>query len=474
MQANLRSTPNPATLLVDAGIAANDVKSWISALPTLRSDFAYDAAVCSAFWDLGKSLRAQLPKKSARNPNETIANEYIHQKERELREHFLDAHIEKLYDKLTRCGSKFLRVEQLVMEAAKIIPGLVPSAEALAAERQLLLRDKEGLEIDHGVLLSHVLAHSAFGRHLCHAMLLPRAETLDLLENFTKIGAVDLGTVTVSKVGKASVVELRNPKTLNALDETTLAPLETAIDLAILDKSTEIAILRGGTVEHPKYAGRRIFSAGINLTHLYQGKIAFLFYFQHAMGYENKMLRGIARRDASPDDLAGSTTEKPWIAVVETFAIGGGCQHLLVMDYVLAADDAYLTLPARKEGIIPAMANLRLPRFVGDRLARQAIMYGRRINCNSPEGRLICDEVVPADQIDGAIIQVVDNLTNSGIVSAVGNRRQFRIGQEPLDLFRQYLALFAKEQAFCHFSGGLISNLERFWNAQSRTATTEQ
>jgi (3,5-dihydroxyphenyl)acetyl-CoA 1,2-dioxygenase len=423
---------------------------------------------------LGKALRAQLPKKSARNPNETAANEYIHQKDRELREHFLDAHIEKLYDKLTNSGTKFLRVEQLVTEAAQIIPGLVPSPEALAAERQLLLRDKEGLEIDHGVLLSHVLAHPVFGRHLCHAMLLPRAETLDLLENFAKHGLVDLGTVTVSKVGKASVVELRNPKTLNALDETTLAPLETAIDLAILDKSTEIAILRGGTVEHPKYAGRRIFSAGINLTHLYQGKIAFLFYFQHAMGYENKMLRGIARKDASPDDLAGSTTEKPWIAVVETFAIGGGCQHLLVMDYVLATDDAYLTLPARKEGIIPAMANLRLPRFVGDRLARQAIMYGRRINCNSPEGRLICDEVVPADQMDGAIIRVVDNLTNSGIVSAVGNRRQFRIGQEPLDLFRQYLALFAKEQAFCHFSGGLISNLERFWNAQSRTTTTEQ
>jgi (3,5-dihydroxyphenyl)acetyl-CoA 1,2-dioxygenase len=469
MQPIFKNPPYAATLLVNAGLAANDVNSWIGALPTLRDDFAYDSAVCSAFWDLGKGLRVQLPKKSARNPNEATANEYIHQRERELREHFLDAHIEKLYDKLTNCGSKFLRVEQLVMEAAQIIPGLVPSAEALAAERQLLLKDKEGLEIDHGVLLSHVLAHPLSGRHLCHAMLLPRAETLDLLEDFAKHGLIDLGTVTVSKVGKASVVELRNPKTLNALDETTLAPLETAIDLAILDKSTEIAILRGGTVEHPKYAGRRIFSAGINLTHLYQGKIAFLFYFQHAMGYENKMLRGIARNDASPDDLAGSTTEKPWIAAVETFAIGGGCQHLLVMDYVLAADDAYLTLPARKEGIIPAMANLRLPRFVGDRLARQAIMYGRRISCDSPEGRLICDEVVPANQMDSALIQIVENFTNSGILSAVGNRRQFRIGQEPLDLFRQYLALFAKEQALCHFSSGLISNLERFWNAQSRT-----
>ena len=474
MQPNFKNTPKAATLLVNAGLAVNDVNLWIGALPTLRDDFAYDSSVCSAFWDLGKRLRGQLSKKRPRNPNETTANEYIHQRERELREHFLDAHIEKLYDKLTNCGSKFLRVEDLVTEAAQIVPGLTPNAEALATERRLLLKDKEGLEIDHGILLSRVLANPVSGRHLCHAMLLPRAETVGLLERFVKHGLVDLGTATVSKVGKAAVVELRNPKTLNALDETTLAPLEAAIDLAILDKSTEIAILRGGTVEHPKYKGRRIFSAGINLTHLYQGKIAFLFYFQHAMGYEHKMLRGVARNDASPDDLAGSTTEKPWIAVVETFAIGGGCQHLLVMDYVLAADDAYLTLPARKEGIIPAMANLRLPRFVGDRLARQAITYGRRINCNTPEGLLICDEVVPSDQIDAALIQVVDNLTNSGIVSAVGNRRQFRIGQEPLDLFRQYLAVFAKEQSFCHFSSGLISNLERFWNAQSRTTTSTQ
>jgi (3,5-dihydroxyphenyl)acetyl-CoA 1,2-dioxygenase len=474
MQPNANDTLNGAKLLGNAGLAANDVSSWINATPTLRGDFAYDSAVCSAFWNLGKRLREQFSKKETRSPNEAAANEFIHKKERELRDHFLDAHVDALYDKLTNGGSKFLRVEQLVLEAAQIVPGLVPSAEALAAERRLLLKDKDGLEIDHGILLSHVLAHPKYGRHLCHAMLLPRAETFNLLEHFATDGLVDLGTATVSKVGKASVVELRNPKVLNALDETTLAPLETAIDLAILDKSTEIAILRGGTVEHPKYVGRRIFSAGINLTHLYQGKIAFLFYFQHTMGYENKMFRGIARNGASPDDLMGSTIEKPWIAVVESFAIGGGCQHLLVMDYVLAADDAYLTLPARKEGIIPAMANLRLPRFVGDRLARQAIMYGRRINCNSPEGRLICDEVVPADQVDGALIQVVDNLTNSGIVSAVGNRRQFRIGQEPLDLFREYLALFAKEQAFCHFSNGLISNLERFWNAQSRTTTSEQ
>lgn len=469
MQPDLSGSLAQTNLLVSAGLASHDVDVWIAARPELSRDFNSDAAAFSTFWLAGQRLRSQLSKKTTRNSSEAAASELIHRKERELRDHFLGIHVQKLYDELTDRGKNFLRVEELVTEAARRVPGLVPDAETLVKERRLPLKEKEGIEIDHGILLSHVLAHAEFGRHLCHAMLMPRAELLDLLARLVSDGSVDLGTVCVSRVGKASIVELRNPKVLNALDETTLAPLETAIDLAILDSTTEIAVLRGGPVQHPKYAGRRIFSAGINLTHLYQGKISFLFYFQHVMGYENKMFRGVARDDALPDDLSRSTTEKPWIAVVETFAIGGGCQHLLVMDYVLADAEAYLTLPARKEGIIPGMANLRLPRFLGDRLARQAIMYGRRINCDSPEGRLICDEVTSADQIDGALAQIVENLTTSGIVSAVGNRRQFRLGQEPLDLFRRYVALFAKEQAFCHFSDGLVSNLEHYWNAQSRT-----
>ena len=90
---------------------------------------------------------------------------------------------------------------------------------------------------------------------MCHAMLLPRAETRDLLPKLERDGLVDLGSACVSRTGKASIVELRNPRALNALDEGTLGPLETAIDLAILDPRTEMAVLRGGPVDHPKYAG---------------------------------------------------------------------------------------------------------------------------------------------------------------------------------------------------------------------------
>ena len=147
-------------------------------------------------------------------------------------------------------------------------------------------------------------------------------------------------------------------------------------------------MLRGSVVEHPKYKDRRVFGSGINLTHLYHGRIPFLWYLIRDMGYVNKLYRGLAfENQPPPDEFGGSTIEKPFIAAVEFFAIGGHCQILLAVDYVLAEKTAFMTLPARKEGIIPGAANMRLPRAVGDRLARQAIQYERRLECDSPEGK---------------------------------------------------------------------------------------
>jgi (3,5-dihydroxyphenyl)acetyl-CoA 1,2-dioxygenase len=221
-------------------------------------------------------------------------------------------------------------------------------------------------------------------------------------------------------------------------------------------------------VDHPRYAGRPVFGAGINLTHLYRGRIPFLWYLRRELGWVHKVLRGVATPEALPDDVRGTGIEKPWVAAVDAFAIGGHCQVLLCMDYTIAAADAFMTLPARKEGIIPGLANMRMPRFTGDRIARQAIQYGRQLPCDSPEGRLVCDEIVPAEEMDEAIRRVTAGLASAGAVGAIGNRRVFRAAQEPLDLFRRCCAVYAREQAYCHFSPALIANLERNWNAASR------
>ena len=389
--------------------------------------------------------------------------------DRTARDHFLRDNIESIYAALTHGFTRFARIEDIVLRAADAYPGLVPTRAQLAAEAALKLSEKQGLETDQSLLLAHILAHPRCGTHLCHAMLLPRPETAAALATLDAQGYVDLGPVRVERHGRAAHLLSSNPRFLNAEDQSTIDAMEIGVDVATLDPGTDIAVLRGQPVQNAKYAGRRIFGSGINLTHLYHGSIPYLWYVQRELGFIHKYFRGVATPDTLPDDVNGAGTEKPWIAAVEGWAIGGHCQILLTMDYVLAAHDSYMTLPARKEGIIPGAANLRLPRFTGDRLARQLIQAERRLNCDSPEGRLICDEIVAASDMDAAIDRTVAMLTSAGAVGAIGNRRAFRVAVEPLDLFRRYCAVYAREQASCHFSPALIHNLEQNWGAGSRT-----
>ena len=464
-------SPRAGAVLAQAGFAAADVQAWLRDPPLASDDAATDTERFGGFWRATADLLTRLPVRAARNADQQAAAEQLLSAARAARERFLQRHARQVHDRLTGRQRRFLRVDALCEQAALVFPGLVPDRATLQREAQLPLRAKDGHEVDQGLLLAHLLADPVAGMHLCHAMLLPLEASLERLPVLARAGTVALGAASVRREGRASIVTLSNARFLNAEDETTLEAAETAVDLALLDPATEICVLRGGTVAHAKYAGRRVFGAGINLTHLYLGRIPYLFYLLRDLGCVNKIYRGLAQRDVSPEENRGQTIEKPWIATVDAFAIGGHCQYLLVMDHIIAARDAYMTLPARKEGIIPGAANMRLPRFVGDRIARQAILLERRLACDSPEGRLICDEVVAPGEVDAALGRAIDGFIGSGVVSAAGNRRALRVAQEPLDAFRRYFALYAREQAYCHHSPALIANLEKHWNARQRGQT---
>jgi (3,5-dihydroxyphenyl)acetyl-CoA 1,2-dioxygenase len=365
---------------------------------------------------------------------------------------------EELYDGLTARCTRPLRLDDLLYEAADRVPGLVPTRAEVDAERRRKLSEKTGVELTQGLLTAEILADPRIGRHLVASMLLPTNAALEHVDELRAAGRVDLGPARVTRRGRAGVLELCNPRHLNAEDGTTLAATEAAVDLILLDPEIEVGVFRGGVVDHPRYAGRRPFGAGINLTHLYHGRIDFLFYLIRDLGYVNKIYRG----------LAGGG-EKLWIAGVEEFAIGGACQLLHVMDHVIAVRGSRLYLPARKEGIIPGASPLRLPRAVGDRAARQAILSGRGWTAGDPDADLICDEIVEADQIEAAIDERVDALTSSGLINAAANRSAIRAGQEPVDLFREYMSTYAREQTYCHLSPALVRNLEEHWNADRRS-----
>jgi len=194
----------------------------------------------------------------------------------------------EVYDELTERRTRFVRVDELCRRAGDEFPGLVPSSAELEPEARLAQKDKKGLEKRHGDFLSAILADAAAGTHLCHAMLLPHPKSAAKLSELERSGAIELPGARLERQGKAAVLTLRNPRYLNAEDESTLEGTEIAVDLALLDPKTEVCVLRGDFVEHPKYAGRRLFGAGINLTHLYQGKIRYLWYLIRDLGFVNK------------------------------------------------------------------------------------------------------------------------------------------------------------------------------------------
>jgi len=388
---------------------------------------------------------------------------------RGVRERFFRRHVASIYDEVTNHCARALRVSELLAAVSARYPALLPTRAQIDAERALMRQSaKEGRELDQGLFIAHVLADERCGMHLIHAMLQPKREALERLAEFRRSGFIDLGEARVERKGKVGHITLTNTKFLNAEDDRATAALETAVDLVLLDDAIEVGVLRGGVVAHPKYAGRRIFNAGINLTHLYYGQISFVdFFIERELGLLHKIFRGHWRSE-SYDEQFEDYVEKPWVAAVEAFAIGGGCQLLCVFDRVLAEPGSYFNLPASKEGFIPGAANLRFPRLVGIKLAREGIFFERVFHAETPEGRLICDEVVPSGEMDDAIERNVAQLVRAGMTSAVSNRKALRVAQEPLPVFRRYMATYARQQSQCLYDPKLIENLERSWKPNSR------
>ncbi|MFC6016158.1 (3,5-dihydroxyphenyl)acetyl-CoA 1,2-dioxygenase DpgC [Plantactinospora solaniradicis] len=404
-----------------------------------------------------EAVLARLPEVAHRSPEQRADAAAAHAAVRDLRCAFLDRHAEAVYSELTAGMTRELRLDELCAAAAAAFPGLVPGRDALAMERGRRQAHKEGYEIDQAIFVSSVLRLPTSGGHLLAAMRRPTPRALGLLDGFLRNGDADLGSVRLERRDGTAHLTMCRDDSLNAEDNRQVEDMETAVDLALLDPAVEVCVLRGGEMTHPRYRGRRVFSAGINLKALHAGEIGLIdFILRRELGYVHKLARGL--------HVGGGwwlpPTGKPWIAVVDGFAIGGGAQLLLVADHVIAASDAYLSLPAAQEGIVPGAANYRLTRCVGSRLARQVILLGRQIRAVESDARLLVDEVhVSGDELDEAVRRSVERLRGAAVVA---NRRMLLAAEEPLDAFRHYLAEFTLQQASRLYSDDVISKVGRF------------
>ena len=422
-----------------------------------------DSAALAAYAAAGEALLADLPPRARRGEVEQALARRIFETLRRLRRGFMQRHAHEVHARLTDHGAAPRDLVDLVAAAADQFPGLVPDRDQLAAERRCIQADKEGREMDQAIFFAGLLRSPTAGAQLVASALLPSPRARALLAELRRADELDLGTVHLVRRGHVAHVTVNNQQALNAEDDQLIADLGVAIDLGLLDDRVRVGVLRGGVMTHPRYEGRRVFSAGINLRELYAGRISFVhFLLGRELGYISKLMRGLA---VGPGEVAGQGTihkpwiAKPWIAAVDGFAIGGGMQLLFAFDKVIAADDAYFVLPAAQEGIVPGAANLRLSRVVGPRIARQIILSGRTIRAGEPEARHFCDDIVPSAEIDAAIERATRELDSPAVVA---NRMMLNLAEEPPHVFREYMAEFCEVQAARLYSADVLGKVQRW------------
>ncbi|WP_107469608.1 (3,5-dihydroxyphenyl)acetyl-CoA 1,2-dioxygenase DpgC [Streptomyces mangrovisoli] len=440
--------------------ATTSPSSSATASPSVTAaDLGRDAAVVAEAAAATQAVLAGLPSAPEREPGQQQRAAQAHEAARRARAWFLRRHAERVYDELTADRTLPLRIEELAAGAAEAFPGLVPTPAQLDAERRWPQASKEGREIDQGIFFHELLRVPAVGEHLLESMRRPTPRALELLESFQREGRVHLDAVEVERDANGTArLTIVNKHCLNAEDNQHVADMETAVDLALLDPQVKAGLVRGCVMDHPRYRGRRVFSAGINLAHLHDGLISYVdFLLRRETGYIAKLLRGLSV-DA-PSSWPPQLPDKPWVAAVDTFAIGGGAQLLLAFDHVVGAADSYFSLPAAQEGIVPGAGNLRLGRIANGRVSRQVILWGRRIFASEPDGHLLFDEVVDPSEVGESAERAAVRLSGPAVP---GNKRMLNLAEEPPGHFRLYMAEFALQQAVRLYADDVLGKVHRF------------
>ncbi|MDP7702249.1 enoyl-CoA hydratase/isomerase family protein [Mycobacterium sp. TY815] len=367
--------------------------------------------------------------------------------EAELREAaaWFEEHIDDVYRTLTAADGDNrgpARLGDLVRAAGDQLPDLLPDRATRRHDDALAPSERLQVERDQGRFLRALLRNPATAIPALVDMRTPLPESSAHADEFRESGELVLETVTLRRAdGFAELTEvtLANTMTLNAETNQLMRDLEVAVDVVTLDPSSSVGVIRGAPMEYASYAGKRVFCAGINLKHLAAGKISYLDFF---IGREAGLLSKLARGVRDPE--TGRDVAQPWICVVDSFAIGGGMQLTLVTDHVIAVDDAWMSLPAASEGIVPGVANLRLPGRVGVPLARELILRGRRLSGTEAMQASLVDAVVRAADVDATVASVAAALSAPAVMP---NKLMLAHGIEPEDEFATYLADFAIVQA---------------------------
>ncbi|MCK9540978.1 MAG: enoyl-CoA hydratase-related protein [Novosphingobium sp.] len=189
-------------------------------------------------------------------------------------------------------------------------------------------------------------------------------------------------TILVETRGAVTLITLNRPQALNALSSQVLADLVDAFAKFEADASQGCAVITG--------SGDKAFAAGADIKEMLD-KPASEFYAEDFF--------------AQWTSHVTKQTRKPWIAAVNGFALGGGCELAMMADFIIAADTAKFGQPEIKLGVAPGMGgSQRLTRAVGKAKAMEMCLTGRMMDAAEAERAGLVSRVVPlADLLDDAL-----------------------------------------------------------------------
>jgi len=197
--------------------------------------------------------------------------------------------------------------------------------------------------------------------------------------------------LTLEVADRVATLTVNRPDKLNALNDATVAELGHAIDQIRVDDSIGGVLITG--------AGRA-FVAGADISEL----------------SSQTPVLAKARARAGQDVFRRiETCPKPVIAVVNGFALGGGCELAMACHIRIASDAAKFGQPESKLGLLPGYGgSQRLPRLIGKGRAIQLLITGEMIDAAEAYRIGLVNKVVPAAELLNAAKAMMKTILANG------------------------------------------------------------
>ncbi|MFC8384879.1 crotonase/enoyl-CoA hydratase family protein [Nocardia sp. NPDC057272] len=201
------------------------------------------------------------------------------------------------------------------------------------------------------------------------------------------------------KDGHVAIITMNRPHAMNAVNAAMSIALQEAVDEFLADPELRVGILTG--------AGKA-FCAGADLKEV----------------AAKRSLIGPDQRERGFGGIMKQLLDKPLIAAVNGYALGGGTEFVLACDLAVMSDAATLGLPEVRHGIIAAGGGLlRMSRRVPLAIALEAVMTGAPI---APEEALrwgLVNRVVPADQVLDTAIELAGKIARNAPLAVQASKR---------------------------------------------------